>query len=201
MIAKNLYGRAWQTAARQHRIANPYCAWCGEQVWLGDSERQPPIDHIVPHHGDMRLFWDQSNWQTLCEDCHGQKTRSEAITGVIDWKPRSDRGVVWGKAGTGKSTWARQHVCGDYIWDMDEVAAALGYCKYPRTRRQQEVLLAERTRWVRAVIDWDAPGCLLVESGRTARHFGRLLQARLVPMWCPEEERQRRLRERWESVS
>lgn len=28
------------------------------------------VDHIVPHRGDQRLFWDRTNWQTLCHDHH-----------------------------------------------------------------------------------------------------------------------------------
>ena len=28
----------------------------------------------IPHRGDMKLFWDESNWQPLCESCHNQKT-------------------------------------------------------------------------------------------------------------------------------
>jgi hypothetical protein len=28
------------------------------------------VDHIVPHRGDMSLFWDRANWQSLCANCH-----------------------------------------------------------------------------------------------------------------------------------
>jgi HNH endonuclease len=35
------------------------------------------VDHIVPHRGDMTLFWDPTNWQTLCDSCHGKKTTRE----------------------------------------------------------------------------------------------------------------------------
>lgn len=28
------------------------------------------VDHIVPHKGDMALFWDSQNWQPLCPDHH-----------------------------------------------------------------------------------------------------------------------------------
>lgn len=27
-------------------------------------------DHIKPHRGDERLFWDRANLQTLCKPCH-----------------------------------------------------------------------------------------------------------------------------------
>jgi 5-methylcytosine-specific restriction endonuclease McrA len=28
------------------------------------------VDHIIPHRGDDRLFWDRSNWQALCAHHH-----------------------------------------------------------------------------------------------------------------------------------
>jgi 5-methylcytosine-specific restriction protein A len=34
-------------------------------------------DHIIPHRGDKRLFWDANNWQALCLSCHGAKTARE----------------------------------------------------------------------------------------------------------------------------
>lgn len=36
------------------------------------------IDHILRHRGDPLLFWDQSNWQSLCTPCHNRKTGEEA---------------------------------------------------------------------------------------------------------------------------
>lgn len=35
------------------------------------------VDHIVPHRGDQKLFWDRSNWQPLCEHHHNVKTMTE----------------------------------------------------------------------------------------------------------------------------
>ena len=34
------------------------------------------LDHIIPHRGDQRLFWDQTNWESLCKGCHDKKTGS-----------------------------------------------------------------------------------------------------------------------------
>jgi len=37
------------------------------------------VDHIVAHRGDQELFWDQSNWQSLCKPCHdSEKQKLEA---------------------------------------------------------------------------------------------------------------------------
>lgn len=32
--------------------------------------RMLEADHIVPHKGDPRLFWDKSNLWCVCGDCH-----------------------------------------------------------------------------------------------------------------------------------
>jgi 5-methylcytosine-specific restriction protein A len=34
-------------------------------------------DHIVAHKGDMRLFWDPKNWQSLCGPCNSRKAALE----------------------------------------------------------------------------------------------------------------------------
>jgi 5-methylcytosine-specific restriction protein A len=42
----------------------------------GVVEQATVIDHIQPHQGNQRLFWDQSNWQPLCKlhhDSHKQR--------------------------------------------------------------------------------------------------------------------------------
>jgi 5-methylcytosine-specific restriction protein A len=31
------------------------------------------IDHRVPHKGDMRSFWDRSNWQPMNRRCNSRK--------------------------------------------------------------------------------------------------------------------------------
>ncbi len=40
-------------------------------------ERANEVDHIKPHNGDLALFWDESNWQSLCKACHSRKTMGE----------------------------------------------------------------------------------------------------------------------------
>ncbi|MHC2666565.1 HNH endonuclease [Bradyrhizobium diazoefficiens] len=34
-------------------------------------------DHINPHRGDERLFWDETNLQTLCKSCHDKLKQLE----------------------------------------------------------------------------------------------------------------------------
>ena len=40
-------------------------------------------DHIRPHHGDARLFWDRANIQCLCSACHDSAKKIEEGRGAI----------------------------------------------------------------------------------------------------------------------
>jgi 5-methylcytosine-specific restriction endonuclease McrA len=35
------------------------------------------VDHIQAHKGDMKLFWDPNNWQSLCISCNSAKAVAE----------------------------------------------------------------------------------------------------------------------------
>ena len=52
----------------------PFCAGpgCTRALTSADAE----VDHIRPHGGDERLFFDRRNLQGLCKACHTAKTRS-----------------------------------------------------------------------------------------------------------------------------
>jgi len=65
------YTRRWERARRAFLAAHPLCAECLRQ---GRTRAADVVDHIVPHRGDMRLFWDMDNWQALCKRCHDRKT-------------------------------------------------------------------------------------------------------------------------------
>jgi 5-methylcytosine-specific restriction enzyme A len=32
------------------------------------------VDHVTPHKGDMKLFFDPSNLASVCTRCHNRKT-------------------------------------------------------------------------------------------------------------------------------
>ena len=52
---------------------HPVCAF-GKDKCTGLAQH---VDHIKPHSGDLRLFWDRRNWQGLCQPCHNRKTAKE----------------------------------------------------------------------------------------------------------------------------
>ena len=68
------YGYKWQQARKKFLQAHPICVRCYAE---GKITEATVVDHIIPHRGDMKLFWDKSNWQPLCEHHHNVKTKTE----------------------------------------------------------------------------------------------------------------------------
>lgn len=48
------------------------CQWPGCGRIEGNTSKLV-ADHVRPHRGDARLFWDEGNLQTLCKPCHDSK--------------------------------------------------------------------------------------------------------------------------------
>lgn len=72
--AERGYDHAWQVARARFLRRNPVCVHCKQ---AGFVTAATVVDHIVPHKGNKRLFWDIANWQALCASCHGVKTAKE----------------------------------------------------------------------------------------------------------------------------
>jgi 5-methylcytosine-specific restriction protein A len=74
--AQRGYGARWQKASQawlnEHPIAVDYFGEHGGRVYAAEV-----VDHIKPHKGDMKLFWDSSNWQGLTKRDHDRKTATE----------------------------------------------------------------------------------------------------------------------------
>ncbi len=68
------YGSRWRKVRKQYLQAHPLCEECRKN---GQYVKATDVDHIIPHRGDPKLFWDQKNWQALCHSCHSKKTRRE----------------------------------------------------------------------------------------------------------------------------
>lgn len=72
--------KRWKEARRLYLAAHPLCASCAA---VGRVVAANVVDHVRAHQGDEVLFWDESNWQGLCDyrsafNCHGRKTGREA---------------------------------------------------------------------------------------------------------------------------
>lgn len=73
---RKIYNTArWRKLRDAHKWSNPLCVYCLEQEIVQEVE---VVDHIKPHRGDMDLFWDPSNLQSLCKAHHdGRKQRED----------------------------------------------------------------------------------------------------------------------------
>lgn len=68
------YTYAWQQARLRFLKAHPLCVICEESDTI---EPATVVDHKIPHRGDQTLFWDRTNWQSLCKPHHDAKTQTE----------------------------------------------------------------------------------------------------------------------------
>ena len=74
--AERGYGGKWQRERLRYLTTNPLCRYCEAE---GRVVEATVVDHIIPHRGDQKLFWDRSNWAPLCAHCHSStKQREEA---------------------------------------------------------------------------------------------------------------------------
>ena len=67
------YDARWRKARTAFLQRNPLCNECMKR---GKITPATVVDHIIPHRGDRKLFWDESNWQPLCKCYHDRKTGS-----------------------------------------------------------------------------------------------------------------------------
>lgn len=65
-----LYTRAWDRASKAFLSENPLCADPLEEH--GPLVPATCTDHIIPHRGDVDLFWDSDNWRPLCRACNSK---------------------------------------------------------------------------------------------------------------------------------
>lgn len=75
------YSYRWQQASAGWLRAHPLCVHCERE---GRVVAATEVDHIVPHKGDMDIFWDAygerhpgAGWMSLCKSCHSTKTATE----------------------------------------------------------------------------------------------------------------------------
>lgn len=146
-----LYNRSWEKARRVHLAHNRYCVICRRH---GRQTRATVVDHITPHKGDKVLFWDRSNWQSLCQPCHDGFKRSVERRGQARGVDLAGRPVdpahpwndgrhsiphgmrpsgipvrlVVGPPASGKSTHIRQNAAqSDVVIDLDRILVGLGF--------------------------------------------------------------------------
>jgi 5-methylcytosine-specific restriction endonuclease McrA len=71
------YGTRWDKASLGFRRSHPLCLGCQA---TGRIEVATVTDHVVPHKGDVSLFWDRDRWQPACDWHHSVvKQKLEAL--------------------------------------------------------------------------------------------------------------------------
>ena len=95
---KRGYGYAWQKARAGYLRSHPLCVYClRDPAYVAIRDMAPStailrcaelglaapmasvVDHIEPHRGDQVLFWNQSNWQSLCSTHHSADKQREEV--------------------------------------------------------------------------------------------------------------------------
>lgn len=72
------YKSKWKELRTVQLLREPFCRTCAA---AGRRTPAEDVDHIIPHRGDMQLFTDPGNLQSLCHSCHSKKTAAEAADG------------------------------------------------------------------------------------------------------------------------
>lgn len=67
--SKRGYDSKWQKARAAFLRDHPRCFLCGEPATV--------VHHVIPHKGDMNLFWKRSNWSPRCDPCHNRLEQSK----------------------------------------------------------------------------------------------------------------------------
>ena len=76
------YTYKWQQESKAFLELHPLCQ-CAD---CDDGRKRVTVatvvDHHIPHRGNMRLFWDKSNWRAMAKPCHDAKTQRELARGL-----------------------------------------------------------------------------------------------------------------------
>jgi Restriction endonuclease len=72
---RRLYHTArWRKGRALFLAEHPLCEYCRRQ---GRTTAAAVVDHIKAHKGNEQLFFDVTNWQALCRDCHDRVKQGE----------------------------------------------------------------------------------------------------------------------------
>lgn len=70
------YDGRWEKARLGHLANHPLCVCCEAS---GAVVAADVVDHVEPHKGDWKKFWNRDEWQSLCAWCHNNvKSKVEA---------------------------------------------------------------------------------------------------------------------------
>ena len=74
------YGYRWQQERESYLRLHPLCVMCQAD---GVVTVANTVDHRIPHRGDEALFWDRTNWQSLCANHHSSEKQKQERASLI----------------------------------------------------------------------------------------------------------------------
>lgn len=69
----------WRKKAKRQLDREPLCRICSR---AGRTTAATVADHIVPHKGDLDLFWN-GELQSLCASCHSKHKQAQEKGGLL----------------------------------------------------------------------------------------------------------------------
>ena len=78
-VQKWYRSKRWAKVRAQQLAQQPYCQ-CPHHK--GQRVKAEVVDHITPHRGDERLFWNTSNLQSMTKQCHDSFKQSQEKGGA-----------------------------------------------------------------------------------------------------------------------
>lgn len=69
----------WQKLREQVLVRDAYTCKQTGVICMGKhpADNSPVVDHVKPHHGDERLFWDIENLQTVSKAYHDSEKQKQ----------------------------------------------------------------------------------------------------------------------------
>ena len=143
----------WKSMRIKVLQANPLCVHCKIAI-------ATQVDHIISHKGDYNLFYSFNNLQSLCHQCHSNKTYRETLGYKgIEYNPKNLKPskiplhIIAGAPGSGKTTYVYKNCKNNaLIIDLDIIIQHITGTMYPSNVEQCLYGAIEiRNRMIRAL--------------------------------------------------
>ena len=72
--------KAWRELRHNQLLIEPLCAMCKQDGFIKPAE---VVDHVIPHKGNIDLFYDNKNLQSLCKYHHDSTKQILERTGKL----------------------------------------------------------------------------------------------------------------------
>ncbi|MGL5471489.1 MAG: HNH endonuclease signature motif containing protein [Shewanella sp.] len=175
---KRLYdSQRWRKLSRLYLQKNPLCVMCKAQGVINPAVL---VDHITPHRNNLSLFWNEANYQSLCNVCHSTKTIAETHGTTALHKQMNNSTpclIVCGPVGSGRHDYAKARMNkGDVLVSAELIVQSLfGVGWLDAEEKQCNIAIAERNRQLATL---DASGCVyIVAQAPTVAERDKLRQA------------------------